>query len=514
MSKSRTKSSFFNISAGMARTVISTLISVLQRYVFVKTLDVTYLGVSGLFSNILLILSFAELGIGAALTQMFYKPFAEKDYHRLSVVTHTTQVMLNAVGYFVVGAAIAVTPFLQFFVNDMNAVPHMRLIFLLYGISSGITYFLGFYRTIITANQEAYKLLRLDFVWKIITFLILSIILILTRNFILYLSMQIALNFLGNYVVMLLVKKEYPQIDYHCKEIISREELKEFGKNIYGLSMNRLATVITQGTDNIIISKFLNLITVGYASNYTMITQTVSSMVEALFGPLLASIGNYCISETTEQQYGLYRRLNFASFWLYGFCSITAFSLADPFIDLVLGEEYVIAKSATLFLCFDIFCAGITRVSGLFRTAKGIFWYGRYKPLIQTLVNLISSLILVIITKKLWAVYAGTVLSRVLVTIWYDPLIVMKYGFNMKPREYMPREGMYFLIYGIAFSVMVFVTQINPLTGLMELVTDGILCVIAVNLLFAACFWRSNEFQYWLHFGLEFVKRFGGKIRQ
>ena len=507
MSKSRTQNSFFNISAGIAGTVTSTLISVLQRYVFVKTLDVTYLGVSGLFSNILLILSFAELGIGAALTQMFYKPFAEKDYHRLSVVTRTAKVMLNAVGYFVVSAAIAVTPFLQFFVNDMNAVPHMRLIFLLYGISSGSTYFLGFYRTIITADQKAYKLLKLDFAWKIITFVLLSINLLLTRNFIFFLSMQIALNYLNNFVVMLLVKKEYPQIDYHCKEIITRGELREFGKNIYGLSMNRLATVITQGTDNIVISKFLNLITVGYASNYTMMTQTVSSMVEALFGPLLASIGNYCISETTEQQYGLYRRLNFASFWLYGLCSIMAFSLADPFIDLVFGEEYVIAKSATFFLCFDIFCAGITRVSGLFRTAKGIFWYGRYKPLIQSFVNLISSLILVMVTKQLWAVYAGTVLSRVLVTIWYDPLIVMKYGFYMNPRKYMPREGLYFLIYGVAFAVMVFVTCINPLTGIIELITDGVLCVIVVNLLFAVCFSWSNEFQYWLNFGLGVAKQ-------
>lgn len=513
MSESRIQKSFFNISAGITGTVISTLISVLQRYIFVKVLDATYLGVSGLFSNILLILSLAELGIGAALTQMFYKPFAEKDYERLSVVTRTAKVMLNAVGYFVIASSIVITPFLQIFVNDITAVPHMRIIFLMYGISSGVTYFLGHYRTIITANQEAYKLLKLDFVWKIITFIALSINLILTRDFIFYLAMQISLALLGNVVVMFFVKKKYSQIDYHCKKIISKGELKEFGKNIYGLSMNRLSAVVTQGTDNIIISKFLNLSTVGYVSNYVMITQTVSSLVEALFGPLLASIGNYCINETEEDQYELFKRLNFVSFWLYGFCSITVFALANTFIGLIFGSDYVIAKSATFFLCFDVFCAGITRVSALFRTAKGIFWYGRYKPLMQSLVNLISSLILVIVTRELWAVYAGTVLSRVLVTIWYDPLIAIKHGFKMCPKRYMLRESLYFAVYGMALGAMALFVQMNPLTGIGKLLIDGLASVLAVNLFFAICFSWSQEFKYWANFIMDFIKKITARKR-
>ena len=83
------------------------------------------------FSNILLIFSLAELGIGAALTQMFYRPFAEEDYYKLSVVTYTTKRLLNLVGIVIIGLTVVFTPFLQWFVNDINAVPNMRLIFFL-----------------------------------------------------------------------------------------------------------------------------------------------------------------------------------------------------------------------------------------------------------------------------------------------------------------------------------------------------------------------------------------------
>lgn len=125
----RTENAIYNIVTTSFTSVVSLVISFLSRFIFLKVLDATYLGVSGLFSNILLIFSLVELGMGAALTQMFYKPFAEKDYTQLSIVTHTTKVILNIIGCVIILLTLIFTPFLRFFVNDMNAVPNMRLIF-------------------------------------------------------------------------------------------------------------------------------------------------------------------------------------------------------------------------------------------------------------------------------------------------------------------------------------------------------------------------------------------------
>ena len=99
------------------------------------------------------------------------------------------------------------------------------------------------------------------------------------------------MNFTLNLVVRNIVRNRYNEINYKCKEFLPKEEMKHLGKNVYGLSMNRLATVITQGTDNIVISKFLNLKTVGYASNYTMITQAVTTSLEALIWSFASECG-------------------------------------------------------------------------------------------------------------------------------------------------------------------------------------------------------------------------------
>lgn len=44
-----------------------------------RTLAADYLGINGLFSNILTMLSLAELGIGTAIVYALYKPLATDD---------------------------------------------------------------------------------------------------------------------------------------------------------------------------------------------------------------------------------------------------------------------------------------------------------------------------------------------------------------------------------------------------------------------------------------------------
>lgn len=505
--KGRTINSILNIFTTSFGSIVSLITAFVTRVVFLHFLNATYLGVSGLFSNILLIFSLVELGFGAALTQMFYKPFAEKDYRHLSQVTRTAKTILNLIGIIIIVLTLVFTPMLNLFVNDINAVPHMRLIFFLYGLSSAITYFLGYYRTIITANQQAHRLVKIDVGWKIVTTVSLTVVLAVFRNFILYLVAQIVLNFLQNVLVKRYVKKAIPEIDYNCKEFVPKKELKELRKNVMGLSMNRLATVVTNGTDNIIISKCLDLLTVGLASNYVMIQQYVISLIEPFFGPLLASIGNMCVSESDETKYDFFKKLYFAAFWLYGFCSITTYVLASPFIGFVFGNDYLIPSAAVLWLSVYIFMLGMYRVASIFRTAEGLFWHGKLRPLIQALLNLVISLILVTITGELWAVYAGTVFSVILITIWYEPYVVLKHGLHQGYAEFYKKLLYYVFCYVLCFILVDMISSNIKSTGLLLIIELAVLCIIVINVCFILLTFRMKEFRYWLAFVRNILKK-------
>ena len=74
----RTENSIKNIFSGFASNIVTSLLSFVSRTVFIKTIGKLYLGVNGLLSNVLGLLSLTELGIGLAINYSLYKPLAEK----------------------------------------------------------------------------------------------------------------------------------------------------------------------------------------------------------------------------------------------------------------------------------------------------------------------------------------------------------------------------------------------------------------------------------------------------
>ena len=81
--KSRTQKSIKNIIYAMGGYAVTLILQLVNRLVFVKCLSVEYLGINGLFTNILSMLALSELGIGTAIVFALYKPVAEKNIEKI-----------------------------------------------------------------------------------------------------------------------------------------------------------------------------------------------------------------------------------------------------------------------------------------------------------------------------------------------------------------------------------------------------------------------------------------------
>lgn len=79
MERSRTEYSILNILTGLGGYFLNTILGFVCRIVFVRCLTADYLGVNGLFTNVISMLSLAELGVGSAIVFALYKPLAEQD---------------------------------------------------------------------------------------------------------------------------------------------------------------------------------------------------------------------------------------------------------------------------------------------------------------------------------------------------------------------------------------------------------------------------------------------------
>ncbi|MBS7360827.1 MAG: hypothetical protein KIG24_00640, partial [Oscillospiraceae bacterium] len=71
---SRTGFAIKNTAAGVSSKVITLVLSFVSRTIFIRLLGNEYLGINGLYSEVLSMLSFAELGFGSAMTFALYKP--------------------------------------------------------------------------------------------------------------------------------------------------------------------------------------------------------------------------------------------------------------------------------------------------------------------------------------------------------------------------------------------------------------------------------------------------------
>ena len=117
MSNSRTQNALKNTFVTTLCQVAYLLSSFIGRTALTKILGAEYLGINGLFTNVLTILSFAELGIGSTLVYRMYKPLADGDKHKLAAYTQLYKKIYTAIIAIVSICGIAVIPFLKYIVK-------------------------------------------------------------------------------------------------------------------------------------------------------------------------------------------------------------------------------------------------------------------------------------------------------------------------------------------------------------------------------------------------------------
>ena len=141
----------------MVTQFLSIILSFVGRTVFIKMLSEDYLGVNGLFSNILSTLSFVELGFGTALLYMMYKPVADDDKERIKTLLKYYKKVYTIIGITMLVLGLLVIPFMDIIIkNPPHIKENLNFIYILFLISTCIGYFYAYKTAIINAYQQNY----------------------------------------------------------------------------------------------------------------------------------------------------------------------------------------------------------------------------------------------------------------------------------------------------------------------------------------------------------------------
>ena len=111
MAESRKKNSIKNVIMGLSVQIVTALLTFVTRTIFIKILGEEYLGINGLFTNILAVLSLAELGIGTAIVYSMYQPIKENDTTKLTALVNYYKKLYNIIAIIVLVVGLLILPF-------------------------------------------------------------------------------------------------------------------------------------------------------------------------------------------------------------------------------------------------------------------------------------------------------------------------------------------------------------------------------------------------------------------
>lgn len=491
----RTQKSVKNMTIGMLSQLFTLWLSFVSRTVFIKFLTAEYLGISGLFSNVLTVLSFAELGIGDAMTYAMYKPVKEdnrKLVNQLMVVYKKAYTGITVV----VGAiGLGLSFFLSFIIAEPPDIPEsLQLIFWLYVVNNMASYILTYKKSILIAYQENYIVSEVQQIASLIQQIAQMIVLCFTKQYILYLIIQILCTILNNIIISVVVKKRYPWINEKDGEELPQEVSKEIFKNVKALSISKIAGVVSNGSDNIIISKFVGLSSVGVASNYTMIINSLNGILWNGLSSLTSSFGNFNVDSTIGQRRKLFNELFLCSYWLYGFMTIGIITLANSFVQLWVGSNYLVPQGVVLALVLITYISGVNFPVYTYQSTLGMFDKMKIPYVLFAVFNILLSILL----GKNWGlfgVYIATSITRLCTSEVSSGYYVYRYGLKLSPLKYLKKYVIYFLILILNILVTNYAVSLVQIAGIIGFSIKVVTCTVVCNAIYFVCFFRTTEFR-------------------
>ena len=475
---------------------MNTVLGLICRMVFTKTLNADYLGINGLFSNILSMLSLAELGIGTAIVYALYKPLAENDEAKIATLVQFYGKCYRVIGAFVGAMGLAMLPFLDVLVpNQPDIKENLSLIYCLYLFNTASSYFFSYRGSLISASQRHYIVMGVSYIVTILESAVQIGWLLLTHEYMGYLVIKIVGVFIYNVTISQIAKKQFPYIAGKSIAPIEKSEKTKLIRNVRALVIWKISGLLVNSTDNIIITHFDGLVAVGLTSNYTLLSGTLSSLLSLLFDSLKPSIGNLNALESKEKRMTMFYNINFANFWLYGWATIGIALVSSDLVGLLFGERYVLPVQIPLILSLNFYMVGIQNTVWSFQNAMGLFRQGRYLLFGTAALNLTLSIAL----GKVWGLFGilfATAISRLLTNYWYDPYKVFKHGFGESVFPYYVRRFCYMCILAFTCGICYFICTVAHWSALVNCIYKFFICSIVPNGVFLLLFHKRPEFQY------------------
>lgn len=488
-----------NIKYSAINYIILNLLKFIVRMVFIRTLSIEYLGVNGLFTNVLAMLSLAELGIGPAIVYSLYKPLAYGDKDTVKAIMHLFKKVYVAIGGVILVLGLLLYPWLDSFIKDGQAVPDVHYFYLVFLLNTVVSYLWTYKRSLLIADQKQYVVNIYQAVVQVIIAILQIIFLIIFENYWCFIILMLLGTILENFSIARKADKEYPYLKESADKL--NDDIKEqIAKNTKAMICHKIGGMVVFGSSNLVLSKFAGLAAVGLYSNYYMVIAALNTFAAKFFESITASIGNLMVVEESSKKIKAFKITEFITALQAAICFCGLYVLFNPFVELWVGKAYLFSEAVVSAMAFSFYLTYMRKAVLMFRDACGLYWNDRYKPLAESVINLTASIYLTI-NYGVIGVVLGGIISTLLTCFWVEPYVLFNNGIDIKLKDYFA-DYLKFTVVAllsawaskfIYSSLLAKVTLVNFIAGIF-------ICVSITLVLWYAMFKNREEMQYLVKF--------------
>lgn len=513
MAESRTGNVIKNSSASLAYKVAHIVFRFLLRTVFIRLLGNEYTGISGLFTDILSVLNLMELGLDTSMVYALFSPVANNDQRRISALLKFYKKAFLLIGIIILAAGFACIPFLHVIVKDVpNIKEDIRLIFLMYILSSASSYFLIYRTMLLRAKQRSRVISKVQVITETVETILVVVVLFIWKEFFAYLLIHLAMTWIKNIYLSRLATKMYPESFQPSDAEMTAEEKKKLIRDIACLTVYTLSGVVINSTDSIFISAFVGTVEVAIVGNFTLIISSIRTAVEQINNSMKPSVGNLAATVSSERQEVVFHRITFICFWALCVSATCLFVLANPFVgEIWLEKTYELPTTILAILIANYFIAVMVFPVESFRTANGLFVQGWARPAIMAVLNIILDYFM----GRRWGIagiFLATTISRLLTQVWFDPYLVFKLVFGKKPWSFYKDYLLYAAVTAASCASAAFAAHYIAFSSpVLSFILKALIALVIPNALLVALFRTREEFSFVVRFLSNLLKQFFGR---
>lgn len=438
--KSRSENVFLNVIVGYIVQIITLLLAFIGRRIFIQFLSAEYLGIQGLYSNILTVLSFAELGIGNAAMFFYYKPVANQDIKQIKLLHDFFMKLYGATSLLVLAAGLLLVPVLQYIVNSDLSNRKLILYYLIFLLNTVLSYFTAHKAALLAANQDN----RIEKIVTLCTNLLLQVLHILVlavfKSYIGYILVTVLTTALNSILICVICNRRYSYLKMKVDE--GQVENKEIIKNIKSIFLYKIGGVLINNTDNILISSLISTAAVGLYSNYYMVVSSIQGFIGIITAALISGIGNLAAEGNKARMLEIFSVMQLCYHFIAAFGGISFFFLFNDLITVWLGEQYMFSSAVVFSISFNFYIINAVTPIWMYREASGLFSRVKYLMLLTATLNIVLS----IIGGKMYGIFGvlfATALARIFTSVWYEPKIIFRNLFDAKLSKYWVKQIKY-----------------------------------------------------------------------